>query len=120
MFRKSNSDSYVDVGGNRQSESNIQGVVLNQSYQSNTVQSNTASNNKGACTWKINIILILLSCWFAMELTSWGSVKAEGSIANPEVGNVSMWMIMAWQWLGLILYLWTLVAPRLFPDRDFS
>ena len=40
--------------------------------------------------------------------------------ANPQVGKVNMAMIAISQWVALSLYAWTLVAPRLFPDRDFS
>jgi hypothetical protein len=70
--------------------------------------------------WKLNLVLILLSCWFAMVLTSWGTVKDNGSAANPSAGETSMWMMMTAQWIALSLYSWTLVAPRLFPDRDFN
>jgi hypothetical protein len=71
-------------------------------------------------TWKLNLILSVISCFYAMSLTGWGSIQSGGNAANPSAGNVSMWMIIASQWLVLALYLWTLVAPRLFPDRDFS
>eukprot|EP00584_Thalassiosira_punctigera_P005700 CAMPEP_0172531642 /NCGR_PEP_ID=MMETSP1067-20121228/4962_1 /TAXON_ID=265564 ORGANISM="Thalassiosira punctigera, Strain Tpunct2005C2" /NCGR_SAMPLE_ID=MMETSP1067 /ASSEMBLY_ACC=CAM_ASM_000444 /LENGTH=501 /DNA_ID=CAMNT_0013316041 /DNA_START=107 /DNA_END=1612 /DNA_ORIENTATION=+ len=79
--------------------------------------------------WKLNAILALVSCWVAMSLTGWGSisggiVEEEGveihTAANPQVGKVNMAMIAVSQWVALMLYAWTLMAPRLFPDRDFS
>lgn len=77
---------------------------------------NTFSNN-----WKLNFVLAIVSCWFTMALTSWGSIEDdEGGAANPQTGKVTMWIIIASQWLAFLLYLWTLSAPRLFPDRDFS
>jgi len=75
----------------------------------------TFSNN-----WKLNVVLGTVSCWFSMAITAWGSIEDEGDAANPQVGKVSMWIIIGSQWLCLTLYLWTLMAPRLFPDRDFS
>lgn len=79
------------------------------------------TSNKGfSNSWKLNMVLALISCWFAMAVTSWGSIDNGGDRANPEVGEVSMWMLIASQWLFMVLYLWTLIAPRLFPDRDFS
>ena len=75
----------------------------------------TFSNN-----WKLNLVLGTVSCWFSMAITAWGSIEDEGDAANPQVGKVSMWIIIGSQWLCLTVYLWTLVAPRLFPDRDFS
>lgn len=71
-------------------------------------------------SWKLNVMLTAISCWMAMSLTSWGEISAEGTLANPQVGRVGMWIIIGSQWIVLTLYLWTLVAPRLFPDRDFS
>jgi len=69
---------------------------------------------------RINIVLAMISCWYAMALTGWGTSTASGSKANPEVSGVTMWLIICSQWLALTLYLWTLVAPKIFTDRDFS
>ena len=76
--------------------------------------------------WKLNVILALVSCWVAMSLTGWGQLviaEEEGEVhnaANLMIGKFNMTMITMSQWIVLILYSWTLVAPRLFPDRDFS
>lgn len=77
--------------------------------------SSTFSNN-----WKLNIALAVVTCWYSMALTGWGSIEADGTVANPQVGEINMWIIVSSQWFALLLYCWTLVAPRLFPDRDFS
>lgn len=71
-------------------------------------------------SWKLNVMLMAISCWMAMSLTSWGEIASGGQLANPQVGRVGMWIIIGSQWTVMSLYLWTLVAPRLFPDRDFS
>ena len=71
-------------------------------------------------SWKLNIILALITCWTSMALTGWGTIEKRGDIANPDVSETSMWMIIVSQWIALSLYLWTLVAPALFQDRDFS
>ena len=109
----------------------ITGIATGGTYGSNEndVEHSSASakeaekapSNKGfSNSWKLNAVLALISCWFAMVVTSWGSIDTGGDRANPEVGKVSMWMMIASQWLFMLLYIWTLVAPRLFPDRDFS
>jgi hypothetical protein len=77
-----------------------------------------ASSN--SATWKLNAILAFLAAWYAMVLTGWGSIADNGNEANPTASRVSMWIIIGSQWLVFTLYLWSLVAPRLFPDRDFS
>jgi serine incorporator 1/3 len=76
--------------------------------------------NRLSNSWKLNIILAFISCWMAMALTSWGEISAGGNAANPQVGRVSMWIVVSSEWIALSFYLWMLLAPRLFPDRDFS
>lgn len=71
-------------------------------------------------SWKLNIVLAMISCWIAMALTGWGSIEAGGDAANPDVSRISMWMLIAAQWIVYLLYFWSLMAPKFFPDRDFS
>jgi len=40
-------------------------------------------------SWKLNLILALVTCWFSMALTGWGSIEASVSLENPDVSNVS-------------------------------
>lgn len=90
----------------------------NDNGNSNTARTipNSFSNN-----WKLNIALAAVTCWYSMVLTSFGSIEAaDGTVANPQVGTVNMWIIIGSQWFALVLYTWTLLAPRLLPDRDFS
>lgn len=83
-------------------------------------------SSSSSSLWKLNIILALISCWVAASLTGWGSITGgigeaeEHTAANPLVGRLNMAMIAVSQNIAIGLYLWTLVAPRLFPDRDFS
>lgn len=104
----------------------VNGVVLGESKTSQNYGSMEDGEEQGvpsdtfSNSWKLNAILALLTCWFAMSLTSWGSIMDGGNLANPQVGRVSMWMVISSQWLMIVLYTWTLVAPKLFPDRDFS
>jgi len=81
-----------------------------------------AGNNPNILSnsWKLNVMLASITCWMAMALTSWGEISANGEAANAQVGRVGMWIIIGSQWLVLSLYLWTMAAPRLFPDRDFN
>lgn len=110
----------------------VTGIVTNQDYGTSTdeeapapaevTQSTSDGSDNGGrqVTWKLNLVLSVISCFYAMSLTGWGSIQSGGNAANPSAGSVSMWMIIASQWLVMALYLWTLVAPRLFPNRDFS
>lgn len=74
----------------------------------------------GTDLWKLNAVMALISCWVAMTLTGWGTLEEESQAANPTLGRVNMAIIGVSQWLAIMLYIWTLIAPRVFPDRDFS
>lgn len=74
-------------------------------------------------TWKLNVVMALISCYVAMILTNWGTINGldeHHNAANPTVGRINMAILGISQWLAIGLYSWTLLAPRLFPDRDFS
>ena len=71
--------------------------------------------------WKLNLVLVLISMWIPMVLTDWGSINVGGGlVSKPSAGLTAMWMIIVAQWIALALYIWTLVAPRIFPDREFA
>lgn len=101
------------------------GVVM-ESESTNLAQDEEFNRGPGASIWKLNVVLVLISCWVAASLTGWGSITGgigetgDHTAANPLVGKFNMVMIAVSQNVALLLYLWTLIAPQLFPDRDFS
>ena len=56
----------------------------------------------------------------ACTLTNWGTYEHDGDAAAPMAGLVTMWLNIGAQWALFLLYEWTLVAPLLFPGRDFA
>lgn len=64
-----------------------------------------------------HIIFGLASMYMAMLMTSWGTGDGEPLI---DVSWTSVWVKLASQLATALLYVWTLVAPMLLPDRDFS
>uniref|UniRef100_A0A8C4T541 Serine incorporator 2 n=1 Tax=Erpetoichthys calabaricus TaxID=27687 RepID=A0A8C4T541_ERPCA len=62
--------------------------------------------------------LLLASLYIMMTLTNWYLPNA--SSQDPPNGWAAAWVKISSSWLGLALYLWTLVAPLIFPDRDFN
>ncbi len=69
---------------------------------------------------QVSIVFLLISGYFAMILTNWATLQTSTSISNPKTGSVAMWIQAAGQWIAIAIYLWSLVAPKLFPDRDFG
>jgi serine incorporator 1/3 len=107
----------------------VKGVVTNaatndteepSSSPDTAAAASSSHQNSRPVSWKLNFVLAMISCWIAMVLTGWGSVKGGGNAANPDVSLVSMWMLITSQWIVYLLYFWSLMAPKLFPDRDFS
>jgi serine incorporator 1/3 len=60
----------------------------------NNKANNDLDPSKLSNSWRLNIALAAVSCWSAMFLTEWGQIQSNGTIANPSVGRVSMWMII--------------------------
>lgn len=65
-----------------------------------------------------HLIFALASMYIAMLMTGWGTVAQEKD--RLDVGWASVWVKTAAQWVTGLLYIWSLAAPSLFPDRDFS
>lgn len=65
-----------------------------------------------------HIIFSLASMYSAMLLTGWStSVGESGKLVD--VGWPSVWVRILTGWVTAALYMWSLLAPILFPDRDF-
>ena len=76
------------------------------------------------------------SIYMAMLLTDWGTKDLtennhnhnhnhnQTAFHNINInitgGRTGMWVKIVSEWLTMILYSWTLVASRCFPDRQFS
>lgn len=64
------------------------------------------------------LIFALASMYSAMLLTGWGNSNIQEDIVD--VGWPSVWVRIITQWITACLYIWSLIAPFILPDRDFS
>lgn len=72
-----------------------------------------------AYSWSFfHVMFAFASLYVMMTLTSWN--KPTASVSETLDNSASMWVKMISSWLCSCLYIWTLVAPILLPDRDFS
>jgi len=67
-----------------------------------------------------HIIMSLASMYMGMLLTGWSSNVSDSTGSVFAVSKESMWANVGTGWAVYILYLWTLLAPRCFPNRDFT
>ncbi|XP_077231531.1 serinc-domain containing serine and sphingolipid biosynthesis protein [Tasmannia lanceolata] len=65
------------------------------------------------------MIFALASMYSAMLFTGWTSTSSDSSDLI-DVGWTSVWVRICTEWVTAGLYIWTLLAPVLLPDREFS
>ncbi|XP_012283879.1 probable serine incorporator isoform X2 [Orussus abietinus] len=72
-----------------------------------------------AYNWSFfHVMFALATLYVMMTLTNW--YKPNSSLETLNSNAASMWVKIISSWMCLSLYVWTLVAPVLFPNRDFS
>jgi len=68
---------------------------------------------------------MLASMYVGMVLTNWDLVSPANKEGVPEnailvdQGMAAVWVKMVSSWITLVLYLWSIIAPIIFPDRQF-
>merc|ERR1719273_1361322 len=71
--------------------------------------------------WSLFHIMFGLSTLYVMmTLTNWYSPGAEKGIESISSNMAAVWVKAISAWLCFGIYMWTLIAPVVLPDRDFS
>jgi len=63
-----------------------------------------------------HLCMAFAAIYMCMLYTNWGTNVVSKTQANSR-GRVSLWVNIASLWATFILYVWTLVAPRICPQR---
>lgn len=65
-------------------------------------------------------LLILSAIYLSMLLTNWGNPTIfDDSTDYFEANSTSFWIKLVTQWISILIYLFSLLGPMLFPDRDY-
>ncbi|CAL5225424.1 g8239 [Coccomyxa viridis] len=64
-----------------------------------------------------HFVFALASMYLAMLMTGWGTGAEEKDLID--VGWFSVWVKFVTQWVTVAMYCWMLIAPTLYPDREF-
>ena len=76
---------------------------------------------RASSPWVFDAIMCLAGMYLAMLVTNWCDPKAANSPAgNPELSEASMWVRIGTQFAIHVIFLWSIVAPLCFPNRDFG
>lgn len=74
---------------------------------------------KVAYNWSFfHLMFALATLYVMMTLTNW--YKPNSSLDTLNANTASMWVKIISSWMCLSLYVWSLIAPAVFPNRDFS
>lgn len=72
-----------------------------------------------AYNWSFfHLMFALATLYVMMTLTNW--YQPNSTLGTMNANTASMWMKIISSWLCLGIYNWSLVAPALLPNRDFS
>lgn len=66
-----------------------------------------------------HLTMTMGSFYITMIMTNWG-LDAEQNDTRWYGYPANMWLITVGQWFTMLLYMWVLFAPRIFPDREFG
>lgn len=64
-----------------------------------------------------HLIFALASMYSAMLLSGWTNSSESSDLID--VGWTSVWVRICTEWVTAALFVWSLVAPLIFPDREF-
>ena len=65
------------------------------------------------------LVFLLGSAYMAMLFTGWSLNNTPGQF-TIDYGWFSVWVKMASSWFSALLYVWTLIAPAVLRNRNFS
>jgi len=66
-----------------------------------------------------HVCMALAAIYYAMLYTNWAT-DSESKSTRSGRGNISLIINISSEWLSFVLYLWTLFAPKIFPNRVFD
>lgn len=80
-------------------------------------------NEKECVTYSysfFHMMLALASLYVMMTLTNWFKPEYADSTQSLSANFGAMWVKICSSWVCMIIYIWTLLAPVILVDRDFS
>jgi hypothetical protein len=74
-----------------------------------------------AAYYYFQIFMIFMAIYYCMLLTNWNVLEPEAQTTQLITKNwTSFWIKISALVATVLLYIWVLIAPRLFPDREFD
>jgi serine incorporator 1/3 len=86
-----------------------------------SVPSEEEENDLSKSHYYFHIFMIFMSIYYCMILTNWNVI--DPNVIDPKILPTSwssFWIKLSAMLVSTILYVWVMIAPRLFPDREFD
>lgn len=112
------------------SHTSVGRMTISSSEKALTDSEAPASNDGEARVWDdesegvaysysfFHFMFLLASLYVMMTLTNWFSPSDDLQTLNANAA--AMWVKISSSWMCIALYIWTMIAPAVLPDRDFS
>ena len=72
-------------------------------------------------TAMFHLLMAFASMYYSMVISNWGSPTVNGKETQFFSSKIlSYGALLAGQWLGVLFFIWSLIAPRVCPSREFS
>uniref|UniRef100_A0A8D0SMW8 Serine incorporator 2 n=1 Tax=Sus scrofa TaxID=9823 RepID=A0A8D0SMW8_PIG len=120
LFISLRSSDHRQVNSLMQTEECPPVLEATQQQQMTVSEGRAFDNEQDGVTYSYSFFhfcLVLASLHVMMTLTNW---YRPGETRKMISTWTAVWVKICASWAGLLLYLWTLVAPLLLPNRDFS
>jgi hypothetical protein len=62
--------------------------------------------------------MTIASIYVAVLITNWNSANVITDSLGPS--GFSFWVRVAIAWTTALIYIWTIIAPKIIPERDFN
>uniref|UniRef100_A0A0N5BQR2 Serine incorporator 5 n=1 Tax=Strongyloides papillosus TaxID=174720 RepID=A0A0N5BQR2_STREA len=108
----------ITGGGNQNSEGDL--IPLSSSNGNDVEGGQVYDNEKESVSYSYSychFIFALASLYIMMTMTSWYS--PDNDITHLNSNTASVWVKLTSSWVAILLYTWTMIAPAIFPDREF-
>eukprot|EP01017_Pseudomicrothorax_dubius_P041635 TRINITY_DN6678_c0_g1_i4.p1 TRINITY_DN6678_c0_g1~~TRINITY_DN6678_c0_g1_i4.p1 ORF type:complete len:464 (-),score=32.38 TRINITY_DN6678_c0_g1_i4:145-1536(-) len=81
-------------------------------------EAGTLAAYKGKSFVMFQLLMLLAAFYFGVLLTNWGSIEMGTAGTDSYMPNDSAyWIKLSASWLTCLVYLWTMIAPRILPER---
>lgn len=96
-------------------------VSINDAEEGSSGRARAYDNEKEGVAYSysfFHFMFALASLYVMMTLTNW--FQPNNKLSELNSNFAALWVKVVSSWMCIIIYAWTLVAPALFPDRDFN